>query len=215
MKYFMAVLISIFVLSALVAIYFLIYKIRAVTRADNLLKSGRRNKNFIYNLIATHYSVKNILQNVYFHGVNYNDYGIYKGADIILILKGGIYIFNVNPMGGVIHNPIKGDWVQIFNDQSVTFQNPFEENIFHIKILKDILRREKIPNIPVHNAAVFSNSKVKFRFREDMLLTSNTILNFIHDQNKNRFLKSKEISKVIKIIKKYQIKNFQERYHNV
>jgi len=163
--------------------------------------------------MCTTYRKKYIFRNVYFPDDRYGDRTV--ETDIIFVCKGGICVIEVKGIKGFIENPIKGDWNQFYNNNVFMFQNPFEQNVSHIKAVKNILIREELPNIPVHNIVVFTDKRVKFKFREDMLLKADKLLPFLHDLNKNRFVSRQEITNVVKIIRKYQVKGYNTRRNNI
>jgi hypothetical protein len=166
---------------------------------SKVLKSPKRTGNFIYNLLLTTYSAKNILPNAQFLSS-----GNMTRIDIIAVLKGGVYIININHMRGFIENPVKGSWQQRFNNQIILFQNPFERNMVNVNTVKNILNHERIINVPIYNVTVFTDPKISFKYKEEMLLTAETLLNFIHDTNMKKFLKSSEISNILRTLKKHK-----------
>lgn len=202
MKYFTGAIIIIVILLVIIVLLYLLKTIRAEINSKKILRYGRKSESFIYDLLRTYYSANKIIKNAYFKQRN----GATTQIDIVLVLKGGIHVIEIKGMKGFIENPFKGDWCQMYNNKVLMFQNPFEQNVAHIRAIQEIFRKEEIINVPIRNIVVFTDPKVKFKYKEDMLLTSANLLPFLHDLNQNKFLKPKEISYIIKVLRKYQLK---------
>ena len=201
MKNFSTVVIVVTLMAVVIVLTFLIKTIRSEINAKKILQYGRKSENFIYDLLHTHYGAGKIIRNAYYKLNN----GYTTEIDMILVGKAGIMVFEIKAMKGFIDNPFKGDWCQMYNNKVLMFQNPFDQNVTHINAIKQILRKESIPNVKLHNIVVFTEPSVKFKHKEEMLLTSNNLLPFIADLNRNKFLKSGEIRNVAKILNKYKL----------
>jgi len=197
---FSAVAVIIVLLAVISILLYLLKTIRGEINAKKILKYGRQSEDFIYNLLRTHYSANNILRNAYYRLGNGT-----TEIDIVLVASNGIQVIEVKGMKGYIENPFKGDWCQMYKNKVLMFQNPFEQNVAHIRAIQQIIRKEKIANIPIRNIVVFTDPNVKFKFKEEMLLTSNKLMPFLADLNRNKFLKSKEVRHISKILRKHQL----------
>lgn len=190
------------VLLVIIIFLYLFKTIRAEIKAKNLLKQGQKGENFVYDLLRTNYSAAKIIRNAYYRFNN----GRTTEIDLILVARGGIHVIEVKSMRGYIDNPFKGDWCQTYNNKMFMFQNPFEQNVGHIKAIQQILKKEEISNAPIHNIVVFTDPRVKFKHKEEMLLTCNNFLPFLADINRNKFLKSHDIRYISNILRKYKLK---------
>jgi Nuclease-related domain. len=210
MKNFINIAVIVVVIAVVIILIYLIKNIRGEINAKKILKYGRQSEDFIYNLLRTRYSGNNIIRNAYYRINN----GGTTEVDIILVASNGIQVIEVKGMKGYIENPFKGDWCQMYRNKVLMFQNPFEQNVPHITAIQKIIRKEQISNVPIRNIVVFTDPTVKFEFKEEMLLTSNKLLPFLADLNRNKFLKRKEIRNITRVLKKYQLKgNRVKRNH--
>ena len=208
---FSAVAVIVVLLIVMCILLYILKTVRGEINAKKILKYGRQSEDFIYNLLRTHYSAGNIMRNAYYRLGN----GGTTEIDIVLVAGNGIQVIEVKGMKGYIENPFKGDWCQMYKNKTLMFQNPFEQNVTHIRAIQHIIHKEKIPNIPIRNIVVFTDPNVKFKFKEEMLLTSNKLLPFLADLNRNKFLKSKEIRRISKVLKKYQLTGSRVRRDHI
>ena len=198
---FNIIIVIVALIGVAIGLIFLIKTILSEINARKILQHGRKGENFIYDLLRTHYGASKIIRNAYYKMNN----GYTTEIDMILVGKAGIMVFEIKAMKGFIDTPFKGDWCQMYNGKVLMFQNPFDQNVTHINAIKQILRKESIPNVKLHNIVVFTEPSVKFKHKEEMLLTSNRLLPFLADLNRNKFLKSGEIRNIAKILNKYKL----------
>jgi len=199
---FRGVAIVVVLLAVLIILIYLLKTIRSEINAKKILQHGRKSEDFIYNLLRTRYGSGKLIRNAYYK----LNSGHTTEIDMIIINKNGIQVLEIKGMKGFIENPFKGDWCQMYNNKVLMFQNPFDQNVTHIRAIKQIFQKESISNVPIRNIVVFTEPSVKFKFKEEMLLTSNKLLPFLDELNRNKFLKGNEIRRISKTLQKYQLK---------
>ena len=124
-------------------------------------------------------------------------------CDLILVDSGGVYVFRVKNLPGMIDNSNRAVWTVSNRNGFSEFPNPFEQNKYALNAIEYILKREKIYNVPKYNIAVFTQKRVSFKIRSEHLTTADHLIETVKDINSNRFLNTKEINTVISAIKKY------------
>ena len=78
--------------------------------------------------------------------------------DAILLGFFGALGVKVCPQGGDIYGDVNSDtWVQIYEDNRITFDSPVNQMLGSTKLFKDIFRREKIKGGNCDSMAVFTN----------------------------------------------------------
>ena len=207
MEIFITILIVSAVLATVIFTFYITLNVKAKIDTDKLLTQSKRSENFIFELLKINFSHNYIFRNVFL------PYNIAKGSprpsptaeiDLIIVMRGGVAIIEVKKMRGVIDNPFKGEWHQIFKDYSLAFQNPFEQNERHVNVVKNIMRQEQIFSVPIQNVVVFTEREVKFKYREEQLLTAESLVPYMKDLNKNRFMSRAEMKRTVKAIQKYR-----------
>lgn len=80
--------------------------------------------------------------------------------DLVLIHETGLYVFEVKHYKGTIYGNISDKrWTQYFRTaQNHTFNNPVEQNQYHIEALHMLF-----PNIPIYSYIVFTNNECALR----------------------------------------------------
>lgn len=170
--------------------------------ARRIMQYGRKSENFIYNLLCTQYNKKNIIKNaIYRIGANGT-----TEVDLIIVLKSGVHVIEIKGIKGYIDNPYKGDWCQHYRERVFMFQNPFDQNVTHLRAIQQIFKQEEISNVPISNLVVFSDPAVKFKHKEETLLKSPELLTYLSNANRNKFLKPKEITYIVKVLRSHQLK---------
>jgi len=124
-------------------------------------------------------------------------------ADLVVVTHGGIIVIEVKGHKGKIDNPRNSTWHQIYKDKHLEFQNPFDQNAYHIKTIDSLLKREKMFNLPLYNIVVFSSDNVKFRYKREGLCTASALNGIMLDISKNRFLTTPELKHTLFVLRKY------------
>lgn len=191
------------VLLVLVIIAVIVHYLKTQSTTEKLLNNGKRDGNFVYNLLRTYFSRGHIFKRVLIPSLPSKGNAAALPTDIILVERGGIFVIKTINASGAIDNSNPASWF-IHNSKGVyEIPNPFEKNHLTLRSIKEILRREKIYNIPLHSVVVFTGRKVVFKKRFEKLLTAERLVPVLSDMNKNKFLSQNEISGVILAIKKY------------
>lgn len=207
MEIFKAILIVSTVVATVIFTFCITLNVKAKIDTDKMIAHAKRSEGLVYELLKINFGSNCLFRNVYL------PYNIAKNSqrpsptaeiDLIIVMRGGVAIIEVKGMKGYINNPFRGEWHQLYRDHSLAFQNPFEQNEKHVNVVKNIMRQEQIFSVPIHNVVVFTERDVKFKYREEQLLTAETLIPYMKDLNKNRFMSRSEIKHTLKAIEKYR-----------
>ena len=191
------------VLAVTIAIISVYVRVSSKLTAESILKYGRGNPKFVYNLLLTVYPKQRLIRNVTLPKNPANPGGPRVTADLIAVGRGGVCVIKVLRYKGFIENPNKGDWCQVFGEEILPFRNPFEQNIGCLRAIESIYKVENIYNVPLLNLAVFTDAEVKFKNRHDNLYIVDNLLPALHDVNRSRFLSGRELKLAAAAIRKY------------
>lgn len=171
--------------------------------ARKIMRDGRRKKNFVYNYLSVRFGRNKVLRNISLPVSNpARPNGKYfVTAELIFLNRGGLFVINVVPGSGYVENISGGTWIRHLNDRQYQFVDPFVQNGVYIRAIKNLLRAERLENIPVHNIVLFTGRKVKFARQMNGLITLDDLTPFMVDLNKDRFLSGGEIRKIVKVLK--------------
>ncbi len=188
-----------FALMLLVIIAVFVNSKRVKANAQRLLASNERGGDFIYRLLRTSFPSSRILRQVVLPLEN----GQRAMADIILVDSGGVFVIRTRNFPGKVDNSNRSIWT-VQNAKGLgEFPNPFEQNRYALTAVDEILKREKLYNVPKHNIVVFSQKRVAFKIRSEKLLTAERLLEALSDLNRNRFLTGKEINATLNALKSH------------
>ncbi len=74
--------------------------------------------------------------------------------DVLLICPQGLFVFeSKNYSGWIFGNETNKKWTQVIYDYKNHFYNPIKQNSYHIKHLKNLIKKI----VPMHSIVVFSN----------------------------------------------------------
>ncbi len=195
--------ITVAVLLLLILVAMGVHYFRTRSKANNLLRRGKRGGDFIYDLLKTSFPEGHLFKQVMLPIFTQDGDCKKYPADIVLVDRGGVYVIRVRNFSGAVDNSAAGNWA-IKNENGTTeIPNPFNQNRGGVKAIESILKREGIYNIPIYSLVVFSGRRVSFRNRNEKLLTSPRLIDVIQDMNRSRFLTQLDISGTITAIKKY------------
>ncbi|MHB1154680.1 MAG: nuclease-related domain-containing protein [Eubacteriales bacterium] len=199
MEYFAKICISFMVIIIAFFCVYLFFKIKKAIETKMLLNQTIRTEELPYKLLKINFSKQRIMRRVYLPYTREPDSRIYC-IDLIVINHGGVLLISVKDYKGTIENPFRGDWRQFYNSNIIQFRNPFEESSIYSRALGNLLKKEKMLNIPIRSAVCYINSKTRFKNRIEQLLAADRLISYINDMAKNRFLSRKEIKNTIHII---------------
>lgn len=199
------ILIVLLVILCVVGVGAIALKVKSSIDYDKVRKTAKRDRHFLGRLLATQYSQGQYLLNITLpYGPDGKDVG---PVDAIVVVKGGIAIITANYYSGKITNPYQGQWsITDSHGQVYVFNNLFEQNLAVLESVKTIMRRESVFNTPIHNLVMFGAKNVKLSRNEAQLLTADTLIPYLHDLDKDKFLKASQKRKIIKIFNKYRRK---------
>ena len=191
------------VLLLLVVIAVLIHYFRTRAMAEKLLKSGKRDGSFVYNLLKTSFPSGRLFKQVAL------PYFLPDGTvkrvpcDLLLVDQGGVFVIRVKNMSGAVDNADQRVWTVKNQNGVIEMHNPFEQNRPALKAVENILKRESVYNVPLYNLVVFSGKKVAFRVRSEKLLSAERLIETIRDMNRNKFLNAGEMAATVGAIRRY------------
>lgn len=191
------------VLLALVVAAVLLHYVRMRKMATTLLESGKRDREFVYHLLRTAFPTGRIFRRPALPYLAPDGTRTRIPADLMLIDRGGIFVIRVITTPGMVDNSGRPSWT-IRNAKGIAeLPNPFEQNRNALKAVENILKREKLYNVPRYNLIVFSAKKVAFRQRTERLVRADQMIDALKDMNRNRFLSQKEINVTVSALRKY------------
>ncbi len=189
-------------LLALVVVAVLIHYLRTRSMAEKLLKRGRRDGDFVYNLLKTSFPSGRLFKRV---GLPYpSPDGTQRRVpcDLLLVDRGGVFIIRVKNMFGAVDNTDRKVWTVKNQNGIVEIPNPFEQNRHGVRALENLLKEAQVYNVPLYNLVVFSGKRVVFRHRSEKLLTAERLIETVRDMNRNKFLSAGEMAKTVGAIRR-------------
>lgn len=198
-KFFITVGIILYIILMLWVIWVIYSRITA----RRILREGRRKKNFTFNYLSTRFSRLNTMKDVKLFVENPSSSGGRFVADIGLVFvnKGGIVLIDTIPGSGLIDIKEGGQWNRIFNNRYYPFDDPFKKSKEKARVMKMFLRNEGVENVPVNHIVLFSGKRVSFSKRLGGLITVNDLVPYIKDVNTDKYLTTKDIREVVRLIK--------------
>jgi len=191
------------VLLALVIIAVLIHYFRTRAKAEQLLQSGKRDGSFVYELLKTSFPSGRLFRQVLLPDIQPDGTAKRIPCDLLLVDQGGVFVIRVKNLSGAVDNADKQVWTVKNQNGILEMRNPFEQNLYGVKALETILKREGVYNVPLYNLVVFSGKKVVFRVRSEKLLTAERLIETIRDMNRNKFLNAGEMAATVNAIRRY------------
>ncbi len=92
--------------------------------------------------------------------VNIAKGGKFADFDFVIVGVFGVLCVKCIGFGGEIYGAIDDEkWLQVHKESRNYFENPFKQSEAHTRVLRDCLFANKLKNIPVTSAVVFTNSK--------------------------------------------------------
>ena len=198
-------IIVILLLGLLGALYFAVYLKRS-SDADKVLRSDRRYRWFVYDLLRTNYRSSFVMRSVTipFNPASPDD-GLVT-AEIILVMRGGVAVISTLHAAGYVDNLIHGDWIQYANGHTVRVRNPYELNETNARAVRNVLKAAGITNVRVHNLLVYTDPSTQFKHREDSIVAADNLLSYLRDLNKTPYLSLKMLPNAVNAIRKYRIR---------
>ena len=187
---------------ALIFICGIVYKLIRRSKLQKLMLTDRTKSGFIGRLLRTACPDMPYLRNMYFPASASG--GQYVKIPLVTVGQGGVCLIFTFSHAGKIDNPFHGDWISYWEDGSAhVFPNPIDESRKYVRVIERIFQTEKVENVPLHQAFVFTGTGVRFRHRMENLTTVDKLPDWLHDLNKNRFLSAKEIRKTEELLERY------------
>ena len=204
-RFFITLAIITAILLGLILLAVLIHYLRTRSKAEKLLKSGKRDGDFLYELLKTSFPSGRLFKNIVLPLILPDGTARRISCNLLLVDRGGVYLIRALNMSGAVDNSNPQTWT-VRNNQGIgEIPNPFEQNRACLKAVSTILSREGVYNVPLFNIVVFSGRKVVFRTRMDKLLTAEHLIGTIQDQNREKVLSPIEIGNTVAAIRKYLI----------
>ncbi len=200
------IIVTAVILALLVSVLVIRY-INMRKRTEALLKRQKRDERLVYELLRIYYPKSRIIKKAVLpetlpNGALRNAY-----ADIILVDCAGVFVIRIKNLNGIIDNPKNGTWTAANKSGVSEFCNPFADNIGAVHAVTEILKREKIYNVPRHSIVVFTGRKLMFKNRYKDLLPTERLIDTLRDYNRERFLNQTEINQTASAIRSCLAKN--------
>lgn len=199
MEYFAKFCIALMVIIIVVFCVYLFFKIKKAVKTKILLNQNIRTEDLPYKLLKINFLKHRIMRRVYLPYTVGPDSRIYC-IDLLVINHGGILLISLRNLKGTIENPFRGDWRQFFNSNITQFRNPLEESSIYARALGNLLKKNKVVNIPIRSAVCYIDGKTNFKNRIEQIIAADKLIPYIKDMAKNRFLSGMEINNTINII---------------
>ena len=204
LKYILIASITVAVIAGLIILAYVAFWLKSYIGSRRVLRNGKNSNDFIYNLLRTTIPGRYIIRRSTIPLTQRPGDSRFVRTDIITVTRCGICVIMQKRMRGMIDNPAKGDWaVKTPDGGEVLFKNPFELNAYRVRAVEQILKREKIYNVPLQSIIVSTDKGARFRFKYDMLVTPDRLLTLIHDMDKNRFMTGAEMRRAASALKKH------------
>lgn len=179
----------------LFCVYLFIF-IKKKIETQALLNEKKRTEILPYKLLRINFSKRMIMHRVCLPYTALPDSNCYN-IDLLIVCNGGILMITVKDLKGTVENPFRGDWRQFYNNQITQFKNPFEESNNYARALCNLLKRDKMINIPIRSVVCYLDKKTRFKNRMEQLLVADKLVPYIKDMSKNRFLSRMEMENVL------------------
>lgn len=117
----------------------------------------------LHETVCSEFFRKNVFTGYFFPSVKDSNGVIrrYTRIDSLLVTKGGLAIISICDKSGRIDNSKQDIWVQSFHDKIIEFENPLTKNEANKKIIYNIIRENRLRNIPLYNIVVFMDKNTE------------------------------------------------------
>lgn len=194
-KYFVIIIIGIFLLVILAYIFLLLKDRKLLETVTKPQRGTKTERELVLKLLKAGFPAQTIFHDLYLR----NKFGNYSQIDLVLATKVGIIVFEVKKYSGWIFgtgNQTKWTQVLAYGKQKYSFYNPILQNQKHIENLKTKLT--DFQNIPFYSVVVFFGD---CEFRDVRFIPKDTYL-----------LKSSRVIQVVKkIIKDNELANYKSK----
>lgn len=201
MEYFVKICIAFMIILTAFFCLLLFFGIKKAIKTKSLLNQGNRNDHLPFKLLRINFNKRRIMRRVYLPYTEEPDSPLYC-VDLLVINHGGILLLSVKNLKGTIENPFRGDWRQFYNSTITQFRNPLEENSIYARALTNLLKNEKVINVPIKSAICYIDAKTKFKNKIEQLIPADKLIPYVKDMAKNRFLSGIEINNTTNLIQK-------------
>ncbi len=212
MEYFVKICIAFMIILTVFFCLFLFFVIEKALKTRLLLHQENRTDHLPLKLLRINFQKRRIMRRVYLPYTEEPDSPLYC-VDILVINHGGILLLSVKNLQGTIENPFRGDWRQFYNSTITQFRNPLEESSINARALTNLLKNQKVMNVPIKSAICYIDIKTKFKNKIEQLIPADKLIPYVKDMAKNRFLSGIEINKTTNLIQKKR-KNFNKNRIN-
>ncbi len=133
--------------------------------------------------------------------------------DTVAVTRGGIALISVKEYGGLIDDGRGDIWVCRHEDDDVEFDNPLAVNDFKRKVLLSMIKRSKLPDVPVYSIVVFTGSNVSFLTEYDNVVDLTQFYELIDQLNSERVLNVKEMFELREMLNREKMTRKQVQAH--
>lgn len=178
---FIILLSIVFIAALLYVLYVLVRK----GRYNRALEQRLSPIAYFHETVCSEFFRRNIFTGFFYpsakdkHGIIRN----YTKIDSVVITKGGVAVVSVCDRHGRIDNSRQTVWAQCVNDDVREFDNPETRNEINRKIISEILRENKLRNVPVYNVIVFTDKNTELLVENGNVLLLDDFIPMIKQMN--------------------------------
>ena len=177
-------------------------KVKSSKRVKEIENYGKPSEERLKQTLEEAFSPSAVFTNVYIPYIN-DGRDRYAEIDAIVIIRSGIFVIELKSHNGKIINGNTRKWTQIYNDKRISFYNPIYQNETHIKVIKEILRREGQYRLPIYSVITFSSSKVTFTENYKNLVSLDELVKYIKKTGKSEAVSIRQTTRLRSILRSY------------
>ncbi len=122
----------------------------------------------------------------------------YISIDGIAVTRGGIAVITVKEYDGLIDNGTGDVWICRGNggNGDMEFTNPIKETDLRRKAVLSLIKRNKLPDVPVYSIVVFAGKDISFLTEYDNVVTHRQFMELLIQLNSEKVLSLSEMFEI-------------------
>ncbi len=157
---------------------------------------------FFHETVCSEFFRKNIFTGFFYPSAKDKN-GIirkYTKIDSVIVTKGGVAVISVCDRGGRIDNSNQYTWAQCIDDKVNEFESPETKNEINKKIISEILKENRLKNVPIYNIVVFTDKNTELLAENGNVLTLEDFIPMLKQMNFENALTLAEMFAVRQVI---------------
>lgn len=199
---FLTVVSSLTIIIIAIAILIITIKVKSKKRVKEIENYGKPSEERLKQTLEEAFAPNAVFTNVYIPYINEGK-DRYAEIDAIVVIRSGIFVIELKSHNGKIINGNTRKWTQIYNDKRISFYNPIYQNETHIKVIKEILRREGQYRLPIYSVITFSSNKVTFTENYKNLVRLDELVKYIKKTGKSEAISIRQTTRIRSILRSY------------